>query len=135
MPVIVVTRLRLRDPAFFADFFASAIAVTEQAQRSEGNLGADVLAEANNTYWTRTAWRDRTVMDAFVGTEPHLRTMGHIDEWCDEATFADWDQADGELPDWQEGHARIIAVGQPASLTSATDAHRTRDFPFPVVPS
>ena len=135
MPVIVVTRLRLRDPAFFADFFASAIAVTEQAQRSEGNLGADVLAEANNTYWTRTAWRDRTVMDAFVGTEPHLRTMGHIDEWCDEATFADWEQADGELPDWQEGHARIIADGQPASLTSATDAHRTRDFPFPVVPS
>ena len=101
MPVIVVTRLRLRDAAFFDDFFASAVAVTEQAQRSAGNLGAQVLAEANNTYWTRTAWRDRGAMDAFVGTEPHLHTMGRIDEWCDEATFADWEQADGELPDWQ----------------------------------
>ena len=56
MPVIVITRLRLRDPAFFDEFFANAVAVVEQAQATEGNLSADVLAEANNTYWTRTAW-------------------------------------------------------------------------------
>jgi hypothetical protein len=55
MPLIVVTRLRLRDSAFFDEFFASAVAVVEQATNSEGNLGADVLAEANNTFWTRTA--------------------------------------------------------------------------------
>jgi hypothetical protein len=46
MPFIVVTRLRLRDSAFFDEFFASAVAVVEQATNSEGNLGADVLAEA-----------------------------------------------------------------------------------------
>ena len=46
MPIIVVTRLRLRDPAFFDEFFANAVAVVEQAQNSQGNLGADVLAEA-----------------------------------------------------------------------------------------
>ena len=45
MPIIVVTRLRLRDPAFFEEFFGSAVAVTEQATNSEGNLGAEVLAE------------------------------------------------------------------------------------------
>ena len=45
MPVIVVTRLRLKDPALFAEFFASAVAAVEQAQQSAGNLAADVLAE------------------------------------------------------------------------------------------
>ena len=70
MPVIVVTRLRLKEPTLFNEFFASAVAVVEQAQNSEGNLGADVLAEANNTYWTRTAWRERESMNAFVGSEP-----------------------------------------------------------------
>ena len=50
MPIVVVTRLRLRDAVFFDEFFASAVAVTEQAQNSEGNLGADMLAEANNTF-------------------------------------------------------------------------------------
>ena len=135
MPVIVVTRLRLRDPALFDEFFASAMAVTEQATNSEGNLGADVLAEANNTYWTRTAWRERNLMNAFVGSEPHLSTMGHIADWCDEATFVDWEQPGAELPDWQDGYARLVASGQGASLTHATDAHHTRDFPAPVVPS
>jgi hypothetical protein len=135
MPVIVVTRLRLRDPAFFDDFFAHAVAVTEQAQKSKGNLHADVLAEANNTYWTRTAWQERDLMNAFVGNEPHLTTMGHIADWCDEATFVDWDQAGADVPDWQEGYERLVASGQGASLTHATDAHHTRDFPPPVVSS
>jgi hypothetical protein len=31
------------------------VAVVGQAQNAEGNLGADVLAEANDTHWTRTA--------------------------------------------------------------------------------
>lgn len=135
MPVIVVTRLRLKDPAFFDEFFASAVAVVEQAQNAAGNLGADVLAEANNTYWTRTAWQERDSMDAFVGTEPHLHTMSRIGDWCDEATFVDWEQAGADLPDWQDGYGRIIASGKAASLTDPTDAHHTRDFPAPVVSS
>jgi quinol monooxygenase YgiN len=133
MPVIVVTRLRLRDPAFFDEFFASAVAAVEQAQATEGNLSADVLAEANNTYWTRTAWQGRAAMDSFVGTEPHLSTMNRIDEWCDEATFVDWEQQGADLPDWQNGYRRLVADGQGASLTHGTAAHTVRDFPAPVV--
>jgi len=68
MPVIVVTRLRLSDPSLFDEFFASAVAVTEQAKNSDGNLGADVLADANNVFWTRTAWQARGPMQAFVGS-------------------------------------------------------------------
>jgi len=133
MPVIVVTRLRLRDPAFFDEFFASAVAVTELAQNSTGNLGADVLAEANNTYWTRTAWQQRELMEAFVGSEPHLSTMSRIDHWCDEATFVSWEQPGADLPDWLDGYRCLAASGQAASLTHATQAHHTRDFPAPLV--
>ncbi len=135
MPVIVVTRLRLRDPAFFDEFFANAVAVVEQAKGSPGNLDADVLAEANNTYWTRTAWQERGLMDAFVGNEPHLSTMGRLGDWCDEATFVDWDQTGADLPDWQDSYRRLVADGQAASLAGATEAHHTRDFPAPAVPS
>jgi hypothetical protein len=134
MTVIVVTRLRLKDPALFDEFFAHAVAVVEQAKNSQGNRGADVMAEANNTYWTRTAWQERGPMDAFVGSEPHLSTMGRLDDWCDEATFVDWEQAGADLPDWQDSYRRLVADGQAASLTGATDAHHTRDFPAPVVP-
>jgi quinol monooxygenase YgiN len=133
MPVIVVTRLRLKGPALFDEFFAAAVAVVEQAQNSAGNLGADVLAEANNTYWTRTVWQEHERMDAFVGSEPHLRTMSRIDDWCDEATFVEWEQAAADLPDWQDGYARLVATGQGPSLTNPTEAHRTRSFPAPIV--
>jgi hypothetical protein len=135
MPVIVITRLRLKDPALFDEFFASAVAVVEQARSAAGNLGADVLAEANSTYWTRTAWQKRDLMDAFVGSEPHPHTMSRIDDWCDEATFVDWEQASTDMPGWQDGYRRLVASGQTASLTSATKAHHTRDFPAPVLSS
>jgi hypothetical protein len=133
MPVIVVTRLRLRDPAFFDDFFASAVAAVEQAQATKGNLSADVLADANNTYWTRTAWQGRAEMDSFVGAEPHLTIMSRIDDWCDEATFVDWEQPSAGSLDWQDGYRRLVADGQATRLTHGTEAHNTRDFPAPVV--
>lgn len=133
MPVIVITRLRLKDPAFFNEFFASAVAVVEQAQRSDGNLGAEVLAEANNTYWTRTAWGGRAEMEGFVGSQPHLGTMDRLDDWCDEATFVDWEQATAGAVDWQDGYRRLVADGQVATLTNGTAAHQARDFPAPVV--
>jgi heme-degrading monooxygenase HmoA len=133
MPVIVVTRLRLKDPALFDEFFASAIAVVEQAQNSDGNLGADVLADANNTYWTCTAWQEHAAMHAFVGAEPHLGTMSRLDEWCDEATFVDWELDSTDLPDWKASYTRLIADGQVASLSQPSVAHDSRDFPAPVV--
>jgi hypothetical protein len=134
MTVIVITRLRLRDPALFDEFFAAAVAVVEQAQATKGNLSADVLAEANNTYWTRTAWQGRAEMGSFVGTEPHLSTMGRLDGWCDEAAFVDWEQPTAGAVDWQEGYRRLVADGQASSLTHGTDANQTRDYPAPVVP-
>src|SRR6266702_2925025 len=100
MPVMSVTRLRLKDPGFFDEFFASAVAAVEQAKNSDGNLGAEVLADANNTYWTVTGWQERGAMNTFVGSEPHRGTMRRLDEWCDEATFIDWEQASMALPEW-----------------------------------
>jgi hypothetical protein len=57
MPVMVVTLLRLRDPALLDAFFAAAVASLEQAKKSDGVLGADVPADANNARWTVTAWQ------------------------------------------------------------------------------
>jgi hypothetical protein len=132
MPVIVVTRLRLRDPALLDDFFAAAVASLEQAQKSDGSLGANVLADANNAWWTVTAWQDRGPMSAFVGSEPHLHTMARLADWCDEATFVDWEQASADLPDWPTSYRRLIAEGQVASLTHPSGAHEASDFPPPV---
>jgi hypothetical protein len=129
MALVVVTRLRLREPEFFDQFFAAAVAVVEQATSSDGNLVADVLAEASHTYWTRTCWRDAAAMRRFMFAEPHLSSMNRIDDWCDEATFASWEQAVDVLPDWDDAYARLIAGGHVVPLMFPSPANATRSFP------
>jgi hypothetical protein len=132
MAVMVVTRLRLRDPALFDEFFGAAVAVAQQATATEGCLGESALADAHNVYWTITGWKDREVMAGFVRAEPHLATMARLDDWCDEASFADWEQTAEELPDWKTCHDHLIKEGQAATLTHATAANASLAFPVPV---
>ena len=64
----MVTRLRLKDPALLDDFFTDALAAIEQAQKSDGNLGVDALADANNAWWSVTSWQERRLMQSYVRT-------------------------------------------------------------------
>jgi heme-degrading monooxygenase HmoA len=133
MPVMAVTLLGLRDPADFDAFVAAAVAVAEQANASKGCLGARALADSNNVYWTITGWEDRPSMSAFTQTAPHLATEARPDEWCDEATFVDWEQEAAELPDWATGYDRLVQDGQVAPLTHGSPANASLGFPPPVI--
>jgi heme-degrading monooxygenase HmoA len=132
MSFVVVTRLRLRDRKYLDEFVGSAFSVVDQANSSAGILAAEVLADANETYWTRTAWTDRDAMNGFLMSEPHLTTMGHLSEWCDEATFVDWEQSEPDLPDWQTAFRRLVTDGQVASLANPSEHHEARAFPSPI---
>jgi hypothetical protein len=135
MPVIVVTRLRLKDPALLDEFFTDAVAAIEQAQKAEGNLGADALADANNAWWSVSSWQERRLMQTFVDSEPHLDIRKRLDHYCDEATFVDWEQASPDLPDWQTSWHHLTADGRVAELTHPSPANQTRAFPPPVEPA
>jgi hypothetical protein len=132
VPIIVVTRLRVRESSLVGEFFTAAVALLEQARAAAGHLASDVLADANDAWWTCSSWRDRTAIDAYVGGEPHLSTMARLDDWCDEATFVDWEQEGAELPDWQTAFAHMVADGTVATLSHPSEANQTRAFPAPV---
>ena len=133
MAIVVITRLRLRDPALLDEFFAAASAALDSALKSDGNVGGDAIAEANNTWWTSSAWQDRGSMGSFVRSDAHLKAMGGMDNWCDEATFVDWEQADARLPDWQTAYERLVADGRSASLPHGSPENDGRQFPAPVI--
>jgi quinol monooxygenase YgiN len=135
MPVVVVTRLRLKDPALLDEFFTAAVSAIEQAQKSDGNLGADALADAGNAWWSVSAWTGRRQMQAFVDAEPHAGISTRLDHFCDEATFVDWEQDSPHLPDWQTSWRHLTADGKVAELTHPSDANQTRAFPPPVEPA
>jgi hypothetical protein len=135
MPIIVVARLRLKDPSLLDEFFTRATGVLELAQKMDGNLGADALAQGQDVWWDVTAWQGRAQIETFMKTEPHLSTIGLVDHLCSEASFVDWEQDSSELPDWQTSWRRLVADGRSATLTNASDANETRDFPAPVEPA
>jgi len=83
---ISVTRLRVRSFWFLPGFIYYALRSSRQAGGSSGNLGKGLLREANNTYWTCTAWQDEAAMRAFMMAVPHRSAMGKLAEWCDEAS-------------------------------------------------
>jgi hypothetical protein len=58
--------------------------------------------------------------------------MARLDDWCDEATFVDWEQTSADLPDWQTAFDRLTADGQSPNLMHPSDAHASRAFPPPV---
>ena len=132
MPVIVVTRLRLKDPGLLNEFFTDAVAAIEQAQKSAGNLGADALADADNAWWSVSAWSGHEPMRAFVRSEPHQTITTRLDHYCDEATFVDWEQVASQLPDWQVCWQHLVADGKPAELSEPSAANLAREFPPPV---
>lgn len=78
-PVLIsITRLRVRSLWFLPGFIFYALRSARQARSIPGNLDTGLLREANNTYWTRTAWQDETAMRAFMMAMPHRRAMGLV---------------------------------------------------------
>jgi hypothetical protein len=90
-----------------------------------------LLREANNTYWTLTAWQDEAAMRAFMMATPHRHAMGKLAEWCDEASVVHWNQETADLPNWQEAHRRIAAEGRPSRVRHPSAAHQAFQIPPP----
>jgi hypothetical protein len=123
VPLISVTRLRIRSVRFLPAFFVYAFRSTRQAQRTPGNLGAAVFNDSRRTFWTRTAWRDEGAMRAFLLSGPHKLAMPKLAHWCDEASVVHWSQDTAELPAWPEAHRRMQAEGRPSRVRHPSAAH------------
>ena len=133
MPLISVTRLRVRSFRYLPGFLFYAFVSARQARRAPGNLGVGLLREANNTFWTRTAWRDERAMRAFTMATPHRRAMPKLLQWCDEASVLHWMQEGATLPDWHDAHRRMVADGRPSKVNHPSPAHQARTIVAPKV--
>lgn len=134
MPLIAVTRLRLRSFRFMPGFVYYAMRSARQAQRSTGNLGIDVVRESKLTFWTATAWVDEDAMRAFLMARPHRAAMARLPEWCNEAAVVHWEQKEATLPNWHEAHRRLVAGGRPSKVYHPSADHAGNRIPPPALP-
>jgi hypothetical protein len=132
--LISVTRLRIRSLRYMPMFFIYSILSARQARRTPGNCGIDLLQDANNTFWTRTAWSNEKAMHHFMLGGMHRRAMPKLLDWCDEAATVHWIQESPQLPDWHEAHQRIVSEGRRSKVRHPSPSHLVFKIPPPNIP-
>jgi hypothetical protein len=123
MPVVSVTRLRVRSWRYLPPFLFHAIRSFRQAKSSSGNLAASLLRDTDKTFWTRTIWTTESSMKSFMVAGPHRQVMRRLLEWCDEAALVHWEQESGKEPEWHEAHRKMQAEGRRSKVNHPSPAH------------
>ena len=124
MPLVAITRLRLRGYRFLPAFAWHSLRSALQAERSRGFLGGVLSADPLRvTYWTATVWESEAAMRAFRAAGNHQRVMPRLADWCDEASVAHWEQADDTIPLPEEVLRRMVAGGRPSRLNHPSPDH------------
>ena len=127
MPLISVTRLRLRSARFLPAFAWHTFTSSRQVRRAPGFLGGWLAGEGGlNGSWTITAWRDEAAMRAYRNTAAHMRAMPKLLHWCDEASVLHWEQETAALPDMPEAWRRMVAEGRVSKVLHPSPAHAAR---------
>jgi Domain of unknown function (DUF3291) len=112
MPLVSVTRLRLRSLRFLPAFAWYAQRSAHQAKRAAGNAGVLLRKTRGLTFWTMSVWRDEHAMAAFRGAPPHRDAMPRLAHWCDEASVAHWPIDAPGMPDWETAAGRLATGGR-----------------------
>lgn len=141
MPLVSVTRLRLRSRRYLPRFAYDTWAITRQARRSPGFLKGRLFRGSDRplliglvvgrlpSFWTMTMWVDRDSMMAFRNGGAHRDVLPKFPEWGREASTVNWTQDSEELPDIGEAHRRMVEDGEPMSLRHPSDAHASGEIP------
>ncbi|HZT78033.1 MAG TPA: DUF3291 domain-containing protein [Vicinamibacterales bacterium] len=132
MPLVSITRLRVRSWRFMPMFFVTAMRSARQAARADGNLETKLLRDANRTFWTATSWADERAMKAFMHAGAHGPAMRKLLEWCDEASLVHWTQETDAVPPWDEAHARLQREGRRSKVHHPSPAHDAFSISAPV---
>lgn len=120
---VSVTRLHLRHWWFLPAFAWHAIRSRDQLRHSEGFLVGAVAGEFLLGYWTITVWADEGAMRAFRNANAHQRAMPKLSRWCDEASYAHWEQETASLPPVATVFDRLRNGGNQSKVRHPSKAH------------
>ncbi len=123
MPLVSVTRLRIRSPWYLPAFFFHTLRATRQARAARGNSAVRLLPDDHRAFWTCTLWSDLEAMRAYVSAGSHRKSMKRLAYWCDEASVVHWEQDSSELPSWDVAHRRMQQEGRPSKVNCPSAAH------------
>lgn len=131
MPLISVTRLRLRHWRYLLPFVYWSARAINQVRRAPGNHAHKTFKDAGLVFWTCTSWADEASMRAYMLGGAHKQAMPKLLHWCDEASVAHWTQDSTALPTWTEAHSRLVAEGRRSKVRHPSPAQEAFTVPAP----
>ncbi len=131
MPLVSITRLRVRSFRYLPAFLLGSLRSARAAKNASGNLAVALLSDTNFVFWTRTLWTDEKSTRAFMLAPAHRSVMPKLLQWCDEAAVAHWLQETPEPPSWQEVHRRLQQQGRTSKVDHPSAAQLRFEFPPP----
>lgn len=120
---VSVTRLRLRRWWFVPRFAIHTRRIRRQLLGSRGLAGGMFAVELPLTFWTVSIWADEQSMRAFRNGGEHVKSMRHLLDWCDEASYVHWSQDGASLPTAAEIFARLRDEGKLSKVRHPSPCH------------
>ncbi len=124
MPIVSLTRLRIRSLRFLPTFYLSTLASARQAQRTPGFLVGLLAYESARVYWTFSVWSDKAAMNEYRGADAHRRAMPKLLEWCDEASVAHFQTENSDLPNCAQALERMVSCGRITKVRHPSAEHK-----------
>src|SRR5580658_5114892 len=131
MPLISLTRLRVRSFRYLPGFLWDTFQSVRQVQRSPGFLGGRLLVNSGYVFWTMTAWQDETAMNAYRTSGAHRQAMPKLLKWCDEAAVVHWTQESAEIPEWQQAELHMSEKRRLSKVNHPSAAQASQQIPPP----
>jgi hypothetical protein len=131
MPLVSVTRVRLRSIRFVLPFFVLSTRSQTQLRTAAGFLGGALLADRHWTFWTMSLWSDAAAMRAYILNGSHKTAMPKLLNWGDEASVVHWEQAEAVLPSWAQAEQRMRSEGRASKLRYPSPRHAALGFAPP----
>lgn len=131
MPLVSVTRARIRRLWSFPGFAMAAFASLQQARAAPGFLGGSVCPDRRLTFWTLTVWTGEEYMRAYVLSGAHQAAMPRFADWCDEASVVHWEQPEALPPSWPEASDRMRRSGRPSKVRRPSRNHAAMTYAEP----
>ena len=123
MPIVSVTRLRIRSWRFMLPFAIYSLRSVSQARRAPGFLGGWLGQSKGRGFWTVTVWRDEASMKAFRDHDAHKVAMPKMLEWGDEGAMARYEQASDQPPSGPEARDALASRGRISKVRYPTADH------------
>ncbi len=102
MPIVSVTRGRVRSIRFVLPFFRCSLLRWWQARKAAGNSGVRLRKTRGLRFWTLTIWENEDSLKAYRDIILRGKVVQRARHWFDENSAAHWEQKDMEMPSWED---------------------------------